>query len=677
LLGLLVLLGAHAALIAWLYGNALGGSPLELEVSDFGNFGGWALALAALAFWQWPRRTRAIAAAAAAVTISALYSPAVPVVVMLMLLAAYVVGAAIVRSLARGERDSPATPSGTVMLVGITAWTGVMAATLSFPVHYPAVYAAMLALPLVALPRDTADALRRAATTLATPDELSPREGAWVAILVALCALHLALAARPEVGHDALAMHLQFAELLNHDHRWRFDVSRYTWAVMPLGADMQFAAAYLLDGERAARLANVAFAGLAGVAVFDLVRLHARRELALASVALLLSTPLVFLETSSLFVEGLWTALLLASLGAALAWARHDRPVHLGVMLLCGAGAMQCKVISVLWLAPIFLAVAIRYVRRGRPALPRSLLAWASVAAVVALWPYVNAWLRAGNPVFPFFNGWFGSPFFDTAASFRNPLYEAPLRPWTLYDVILESGRYIEGTDGAAGLQWMLLYPLVLVGALRTPSRAFWQVLALALVFFALVFLQQSYLRYVVPFFALVAVLAAWALEALPAPRVAGGIVLVAGAVLCALNVTVVHTASWVNTTLCLRCTYDSAGRQDFIARYAPLRVVADRLNREIPKAHVGFLVVNGTGPSGFVGYSRAATWHDWAMFTALVSAENIDDVAAIVRRFDLTHIVVATSPQEVEIPGLREYVAQRTTPVWTMGDLVVAVVQR
>src|SRR4029453_11932906 len=151
------------------------------------------------------------------------------------------------------------------------------------------------------------------------------------------CAIHALLAARPEAGYDASAMHLKFAELLQHEPRWRFAVGRCAWAVRPLVADLQFAAAFLLDGERAAKLLNVVFAGLLGVLAYRLLLLHARREVALACVALLGSTPLAFLETSWLFVENLWTAFLLATLYASLAWARTARDADLGAALLCAA----------------------------------------------------------------------------------------------------------------------------------------------------------------------------------------------------------------------------------------------------------------------------------------------------------------------------------------------------
>src|SRR6185437_8235315 len=108
--------------------------------------------------------------------------------------------------------------------------------------------------------------------------------------------------AKPEVGYDASAMHLQFAELVAANHRWPFDAARYAWAVMPMGADAAYLAAYLVDGERAARLVNLLFGALLCAATYTMMRMQADRVVALASVCALASTPLWFLESGSLFV---------------------------------------------------------------------------------------------------------------------------------------------------------------------------------------------------------------------------------------------------------------------------------------------------------------------------------------------------------------------------------------
>ena len=670
---MLVVLLVHAALLAWLFVRAREGSLFELETGAFASVAAGALAIAGWLLWRWPHRTRVIAVLGGVITIAMLFTFGSLATVSLMLLNAYVVGRLVSRPLGASASNEP--PSVTA-LVGIALWTGFMAAMISFKVHYPAVYVVMLLLPVVAVPHVTAEAVVRISRSLARNDTFSARERAWIAVVVALGIIHALLAARPEVGFDAGTMHLQFAQILRHENRWPFDTSRYAWAVMPLGADLQFAAAFLLDGEHAVRLLNLAFAALVGDLAYRLIRLYARREIALACVALLASTPLAFLETGTLFVENLWTAFLLASFYATLRFARIRGAADATAAALCAAGAMQCKVIGVAWVIPVLAGLAIVMFQRRDSMFTRPLAIWAVIAAFIAVWPYANAWLRTGNPLFPYFNALFRSPLFDVASSFNNALYNTPLRPWSPYAAVLDSAHHVEGSDGAAGLQWLLFYPLVLFGALRRPPPAFWYALALAVVFFAAVYSQQSYLRYLLPFFVLVTVLAGWTIETLSRTRAAGMTLLAAGTVVCALNVSVIHTASWINTTLCLPCTHDDGARDRFIARYAPLRTVSDYLNRELPDARIGFLILNGASPSGYLGSSHSANWHDWSTYHALVNAAVAEDVAAVVRRHGLTHVVVATAQSDSTSDAIRAYVAQRTSPVWKFDNFVVAAVR-
>ena len=272
----LVVLVAHAALLAWLFVRAREGSLFELEMGEFASVAAGALAIAGWLLWRWPHRTRAIVAAGGVITTAALFTIGSLATVALMLLNAYVVGRLVSRSLGAAASDDP--PSITA-LVGTALWTGFVAATISFHVHYPAAYTLMLFLPLVAFPQVTAEAVVRIGRSLARDDTIAVRERVWIAILVTLAVTHALLAARPEIGYDAGTMHLQFAQILRHEKWWAFDTSRYAWAVMPLGADLQFAAAFLLDGENAVRLLNLAFAALMGDVAYRLIRMHARRQI--------------------------------------------------------------------------------------------------------------------------------------------------------------------------------------------------------------------------------------------------------------------------------------------------------------------------------------------------------------------------------------------------------------
>jgi hypothetical protein len=252
-------------------------------------------------------------------------------------------------------------------------------------------------------------------------------------------------------------------------------------------------------------------------------------------------------------------------------------------------------------------------------------------------------------------NALFRSPLFDTAASFNNPLYNAPLRPWSPYELIWSSGRFIEGSDGAAGFHWLLLFPVIVLAFTRRRPVAHWLCLALAAIVFVGVYSQQSYLRYLLPAFALIAVLGGWALAEIPDRRSTRLALLVIGGMFCLVNVRLMYTGSWANLSLCPACGVDPRARHEHIAQFAPDRLTAEYLNRELPNARVGFYVLNGV-PAGYVGYSRAANWHDYPTFRALTHAESADDVLAHAQKFALTHIVYRDPPYEFENVAMREF---------------------
>jgi hypothetical protein len=272
-------------------------------------------------------------------------------------------------------------------------------------------------------------------------------------------------------------------------------------------------------------------------------------------------------------------------------------------------------------------------------------------------------------------NALFRSPYFESAISFDNVLYNAPLRPWSPYEVLWSSGRFIEGSNGAAGFHWLLLLPLIALAFTRRRPLTQWLCLGLAVLFFVGVYTQQSYLRYLLPFLALLAVLGGWALSEIPDRRATRAATLVIGALLCVLNVRVIYAGSWQNLSLCVDCTVDSRARREYVALYSPERVTADYLNRNLPGARVGFYIW-GANPSGFVGYSRAASWHDTPTFNALTTAESADDVLTNATAFALTHIVYRDPPYETENEAMRAFRERYSVPIWRANGMVIAAIR-
>jgi dolichyl-phosphate-mannose-protein mannosyltransferase len=675
---LVVLLAAHAALLVPWLAKLVGGPDTHLLPNDeFWTATGGAFAATMLTLVAFPRAP-ARALTLLVLTAACMFAGLGPVaVIAVMALSAYVVGSALLGRFARAPGAEAELPGVAVrMLVGSCLWIGSIAATLPFPVHSSPVYVVLLAASLAAFPRTTRDCLAGIARWARREEKTTAAERVCFALAAIVAIVHVIVVAKPEVGYDAGTMHLQFAQLVAHAHRWPFDVTRYAWAVMPMGADDAYLAAFLIAGERGARLQNLLFGVLLCATLYGFLRLQASRVVALPSVVLLASTPLWFLESGTLYVEFAWTAFLVAALLATIRFARCREPAWFAAAVLCCAGAMTCKVIGIFLVAPIVLAL-LWLAARGELRLFGLLTIVALAACVIGSWPYVNAWARTGNPVFPFMNDVFRSPFFP-ASAFNNPLYNAPLSLAAPYDLVLNSGRHIEGHDGAMGVQWLLLFPLVACGLVFGANRRLRAMLfALALAFGIAVYAQQSYLRYLMPAFVLIAILAGWSLaDCIRSPRAQFAFVGCACAI-ALVNVSLMPTASWTNETLCVRCTIDAAERNTYIATHAPLRGVSDWLNGHLPDARVGFFVVNGPAPDGYTGYSRAANWHDPQLFHSLANVHTADDVAAIVRRFDLTHAVFPERSNDPIDRPLLAYRDRDTTTIARIGGYVVTQIRR
>lgn len=670
---LAALVVAHAGLVAWAVSRTAETPWFYFELPAYAAVTGGAFVVFAVAFAAAPRYARALAWCGGLLASAALLTPGVTLQVLAQLLNAYVVGEWL---LAREPGEGGRAPSRAVVsiLAGVCVWIALVGATAAVPTHFTGVYAVALFVPLLLGWRKTAEALRRVGRALVQPTlRPSVAERGWLALLVAVVVVHLFLVAKPEAGYDAMAMHLQIPALVADAHRFAFDASRYAWAVMPLGADWAFTMSYLMGGEGAARLVNFSFAVLVGVLMYEMVLLRGRRDVALASVCLFAAMPLAYLQSSTLHVECLWTAFLMGALLLAIEGNERYAPRALAAIALLAAGAMQTKVIGLIWIAPLAVYVAYRVVRERsyRDLAPRD---WALVllAVAIAAWPYVNAWVRTGNPVFPFMNAVFKSPLYDTVTSFNNPLYNAPLRPWSPYEIAYSSGRFIEGSNGAAGFHWLLLLPVILLACIRWRSRVQWLCIALAAIFFVGVYSQQSYLRYLLPYLALLAVIGGWAVSDIPDGRFVRGLLLVLGLAFVALDIRFIYTSNWANLGICPACAFDGEKRRAYMDLYAPDRVAVAYLNDHVRGARVGFLAIGGS-PAGYVGYSRAGNWHDNETFLTLTQARSVSDIVAFAKRHRLTHIVYRDPPHDTENPPLREFHERYTTPIYRGNGVVVA----
>ncbi len=452
-----------------------------------------------------------------------------------------------------------------------------------FPANYPSVYMLGLSIPFILERKYVAHSLRQLQPLEFKAQGPLDTTSLWLeASITAIALAHFMVALMPEVGHDALAMHLFIPGHLATRHQWGFDVSTYVWAVMPMMGDWIFAIGYMLAGETSARLVNVGFIFLLSWLVRDLVLWAGGNAKGAKWAALLfLVTPLTLTESSSLFIESVWAAFVVA---AALVVFKLCDPngqprVQLPTVGILLGGAFAAKAVTFTFF-PVLLLWA---VWRHRTWLSRSslrpLLIGILLATAVGGIPYFTAWYLTGNPVFPFFNQVFKSPLWPAVAFQAPDVFGKGLRWDAIYQATFHTERFLEGRPGAPGFQWLLLFFPALLMLLIAQLRKAILFFAVAVLCIALTFHSTSYLRYIFPAFALVAAGIGVAMSPATGGATYGTRVLsMLGWVVVILNCIFFKSGTTFGN-LSLEPILSQAGRQSYLERQLPIRNTIELVN--------------------------------------------------------------------------------------------------
>lgn len=622
------------------------------------------------AWIQWTRFTAAAGVALAAAVLALLSGNAAALVPCILLPVAFTLtGHWLCRGLglAAGERMRPID----CLLAGAGAYGTIIALTAAWPVHYPGVYAAALLLP-VALGWNRLRGRIAARPGLICQLAPAPEGQRWLEALTgALVLVYVAVALLPEIGHDALAMHLFLANQMQARHAWTFDAGTYVWAVMPMLANWIFGLAHQLGGEAAARLVNVGFIVVLAGLVREACR-WARGDEAGARWAslLFLSMPLAFTEGSSLFVESVWASFAIAGILAMLrACAAHsDVRAELPLAGLFLGLAMAAKAITLTVLPALAAVLVWRHRAWWTRAGARVLGLAAGLFILFGAAPYVSAWRRTGNPVFPFFNQVFQSPLFipqnfESASVFGRGLN------WSFpYDVTFQSQRYLESLAGSGGFQWLLVIVPALVAVALARNRRAAALAFIAFASLAIAFMSVSYLRYVFPSLALMCAVGGVAVSGgTRRPGLSAGMGIAAAAAV-ALNVLFIGAASPYRN-FPLDILGDAGARQEWIEAERPIRRAAAAVNGlNAARSPVAILARDSAMGADLNADALLPTWYNARFRDGLAAQQTIAGLASFFHGYGVDYIVLSQAwPQRQRV-----MVEQMTDRIVAFGDLSV-----
>lgn len=467
--------------------------------------------------------------------------------------------------------------------------------------------------------------------------------------------VHFIFALMPEVGNDALVFHLFVATQMKSSQGWSFNPDLYAFAVIPMLANWIFSFAYLLGGEAAARLENLIFTYVLMLQCYNLALwLGANERAAKIAALIFIFTPIAFLETNSIFVEGVWSAYILAALTLLLKFTYSPeskrQSINLAIAGLFIGLALTAKVITVnilLCFSPILLFHYRAFIQRQHFS---ALVTGLCLLLLIGLQPYVYAFFVTSNPIFPFFNAIFKSPFFPVE-NFDNPLFKTGLTWDFIYRIIFKAEQYIEGTTGAGGFQFLLGLPIAFCFALYNKNTKVLGILVFSLASIALIFYSQSYLRYIYPFYVFLtaAILASISPQMSNESVVKKPLLITVGAIVF-LNALFLSSASWCYRSVPYTSIINNQLKKNFIYERLPVREAIDLVNViNVEKSPVAFVTQN-TYAAFLDAEALYPHWYNYSFQNALNSIKTENDFIKLSKKYRTNIFIIDSNWRSQEV---------------------------
>lgn len=590
----------------------------------------------------WSRKSALLVGAAVAVGVALLAGALWPLLVTLWFaIASTLLGMFILTVLRiRFEGDSGLTS----LLVGAGVYGTTVGLFAHFPVNYPGVYGAGLALPLMLGWRVIVEESRYI-WTRPTSKSLTEFKINWLDVTIAVVALvHFVVALMPEIGGDALAMHLFVQSHLVQRHQWGFDASTYVWAVMPMLGDWIFSIGYMLAGETAARLINVGFIFILGCLVRELVLWAGGTVIGARWAALIfLSTPLTFTEAGSLFVESVWASFVVAGtlVVLRLSTVSDNTKFELPIAGLLLGYALAAKAVTLTILPVLLLLLMWRYRSWYKTANLPFLALGLCLFLVIGLIPYVTAWRLTGNPVFPFYNYIFQSPYYSNGKDpFGAAVFNQGLKWDVLYQATFRSEKYLEAKAGAPGFQWLLLFLPASISLFTGGHRRAIALFVVGVMSIAIAFHSTSYLRYVFPAWVILIAVIGVVLDKVFSKYVIVkklGYIVAAAAV--GLNLLFLNAGGGYGD-FSLTPIVDESNREHYLSGHLPIRSAVELVNR-LNTGRTPVAVFGNASTAGISSDALYPSWYNFMFQSEITSIHAEQDLANILLKRDVNFIIL------------------------------------
>lgn len=500
-------------------------------------------------------------------------------------------------------------------------------------------------------------------------------------LIYSISVLYVAVAFMPELGYDALAMHLFVPGHMLHRARWSFDVDTYVFAVMPMLTEWLYSVVYILSGEASTRLLNVVFLFASAKLITEIISYRNKEGGALWGALFFLTSPLTFAIGSSLFIDSLLCLFVLAGIFLMLLVINEDKNkdgniIFLGIIL---GLIIATKSVGFIYLSIIILILILYKNELLWNTKYKISLIFILMISSVGLIPYINSFLITGNPVFPFFNGIFKSAHF-TPVNFDNPLYRSGISFRTLYDLTFNSERFLESGPGAGGFSLLLLLvPSAIYMVYKKNKIAL--ILGLSgLLMFLLEFQFQSYLRYVFPVFAIFYTFIGISLSELKinSPFLYKISALISFLSL-VLNLIFINSAANYKT-FPIELLFNEDTRTRYVTESIPIRDAVQYINSLITDEPV--LVMANPMVAGLKVDALYPIWYNVKLQEKMVEAKTPEKMTQLIRDAGVRYIILDSSWEPYWAKGywgdnsVTGLVAAISNPISTFGTVTVRTIK-
>ena len=480
---------------------------------------------------------------------------------------------------------------------------------------------------------------------------------------------------------DSLSYHLADPKLFLQAHR----IPSLPWqphSNFAFTTEMWYTLGLMAGSVPLAKLFHWACAAGSALALYRLGARFVSSRVGLWAALLFVSTPLVFWEAGTAYIDlatTFFTTLALSSVAHGLA-ENDGRRLRVGAVL---AGlALSTKATALATVLLLALGLVLWDWRTGKQSPGRALsraVGWGLLALAVGSPWYIKSWVSTGNPVYPYFFSLFGGRWWDAAhaaayAAFNNPgmghdLVPALLLPWNLTQYPTPGHPtswpkpFAEFPSAVFSLSPVLLAALFFPAFGRRPAPRAIKLLALyALASLALWFTQTQFIRFLLPLVPILCLLTAWVLDAALKTRQRSAsalAALAAGSLLWSLSVG--GRLAAVQAPVALGLMSPAAYQSRYDAGYDALQFVNTSLPPDAKLAFFG-------DPFGF-HCDRSYLWGDQSAYVLTPDVRSRADLLRRLRQRGVTHVLVDADPMR----GLAGFSPGGSAPGGWLYDLTAA----